>query len=230
MIADPSPRTPSPSKKRLLIVDDHPIMRQGLQQLLSDDAHLEVAALADSAAQAVTELRARAFDLAIIDISLRGVSGLDLLKEIQTHWPEMPVLVLSMHDELLYAERALRAGALGYVMKQEPTECIVAAIHCVLGGRPYVSEAIKGRLAGAAPMGESPRAGSGPIKVLSGRELEVFRLIGRGWGTRAIAEEMHLSVKTVETYRAHIKEKLKLKDAPDLMRHAVNWVNSQEAL
>ncbi len=192
---------------------------------------LHVCGQAKDAAQALEALHAKPFDLVILDISLRGVSGIDLLKDIRIHWPKLPVLVLSMHDEMLYAERALRAGARGYVMKQEATENIVAAVRRVLAGHLYVSDAVNSRMLNKLLDGgtDGNKSGGGNlIDLLSNRELEVFQFIGRGHGTRMIATEMHVSVKTVETYRAHIKEKLKLKTAPELMRFAVHWSNEQD--
>ena len=213
---------------RLLIVDDHPLMRRGLAQLLSLEPDLTVRAQASSSAEALALLRAQPFELVIADISLTGVSGLDLLKDIRTHWPKLPVLMLSMHDEMLYAERMLRAGARGYVSKQSSVDCILTAIRRVLGGQIYVSEEVNGRILGQLVKGETSVAGQDSVvKLLSNRELEVLQFIGRGRGTREIAAEMHVSVKTVETYRAHIKEKLKLKTAPELMRFAVDWVSHQ---
>ena len=227
--ADPSP--PTTAARHLLIVDDHPILRGGLVQLLAGEPDLSVTGQADNAAQALAALHARPFDLIILDISLRGVSGIDLLKDLRIHWPKLPVLVLSMHDETLYAERALRAGARGYVMKQEAPENILAAIRRVLAGHFYVSEAINARmlnkLLDGATAAASDNGRSHVIDRLSNRELEVFQFIGRGQGTREIASEMHVSVKTIETYRAHIKEKLQLKTAPELMRFAVNWMTQQ---
>ena len=223
----------SSARHRLLIVDDHPITRQGLAHLLEREPDLSAAAQAEDAAQALNVLHAQPFDLMILDISLRGVSGIDLLKDIRIHWPKLPVLVLSMHDETLYAERALRAGARGYVMKQEAVESIVGAIRRMLAGHLYVSETINGRmlhrLLDASSM-EGPKPGSNVIDLLSNRELEVFQFIGRGHGTREIATEMHVSVKTIETYRAHIKEKFQLKTATELMRFAVNWVGQQDGV
>jgi len=222
---------PTVHQRRLLIVDDHPIMRKGLAQLFAAEPDLAVGSQAEDAAQALAALHAQPYDLMILDISLRGVSGIDLLKDIRIHWPKLPVLVFSMHDETLYAERALRAGARGYVMKQETTQNILAAVRRVLDGHLYVSEAVNGRmlhkLLGGGGADGAGQGGGNVIDLLSNRELEVFQLIGRGHGTRDIATEMHVSVKTIETYRAHIKEKLRLKTAPELMRFAVNWVNQQ---
>ena len=215
--------------RRLLVVDDHPVTRRGLAELLANEPDLAVAGNAASAAEALIQLRAAAFDLAIVDISLRGVSGIDLLKDLKIHWPKMPVLVFSTHDELLYAERALHAGARGYVMKQEPPERIIVAVRHVLNGGLYLSEPVNARILGKMLHG-SRDAGtpSNVIDLLSNRELEVFRLLGRGRGTRDIAQEMHVSVKTVETYRAHIKQKLQLTTAPELMRVAIEWLHAAE--
>ena len=213
---------------RLLIVDDHPLMRRGLAQLLSLEPNLTVHAQASSSAEALALLHAQPFDLVIADVSLNGVSGLDLLKDIKTLWPKLPVLMLSMHDEMLYAERMLRAGARGYVSKQASADCILTAIRRVLSGQIYVSEEVSGRLLGQLVRGETnSESKDSVVNLLSNRELEVLQFIGRGRGTRDIAAEMHVSVKTVETYRAHIKEKLKLKTAPELMPFAVDWVSHQ---
>ena len=164
----------------------------------------------------------------IADVTLSGVSGLDLLKDIKLQWPRLPVLMFSMHDELLYAERVLRAGARGYVSKQAEADCILSAIRRVLSGQIYVSEEVSGQILGKLVAGETNSDGKDSVvNLLSNRELEVLQFIGRGRGTREIAAEMHVSVKTVETYRAHIKEKLKLRSAPELMRFAVDWVGHQ---
>ncbi len=221
--------TPPLDSRRLLIVDDHPVMRSGLAELIQSEPNLTVAANAASAAEALVHLRAATFDLAIIDITLQGVSGIDLLKDLQIHWPRMPVLVFSTHDELLYAERALQVGARGYVMKQEKPERIVNAIRQVLAGGLYLSDAVNTRILGKMLHGNrNAEVPGGVIDLLSNRELEVFRLIGRGRGTRDIAQEMHVSVKTVETYRAHIKRKLHLTTAPELMRVAIEWFHVAE--
>ena len=213
---------------RLLIVDDHPLMRRGLAQLLSLEPDLVVSAQAGSSAEALATLHAQPFELVIADVSLSGVSGLDLLKDIKALWPQLPVLMLSMHDEMLYAERMLRAGARGYVSKQASADCILKAIRRVLSGQIYVSEEVSGRILGQLVSGEgNGESKDSVVNLLSNRELEVLQFIGRGRGTRDIAAEMHVSVKTVETYRAHIKEKLKLKTAPELMRFAVDWVSHQ---
>ncbi len=222
----PNPHT-NGARRRLLVVDDHPIIRRGLALLLDQEADLIVAGEAGTPAQALTELRIHPFDLAIVDISLPGVSGVDLLNDLKIHWPHLPVIMLSIHDEMIYAERALRAGARGYLMKQESPANIVAAIRRVLAGQVYVSEAVNTRILGRLTTGGKPPGGL-LVDALSNRELEVFQLIGRGRGTREIAHDMHVSVKTVETYRAHIKNKLQLKSAPEMTRFAVEWVSQQQ--
>ena len=213
-------------RKRILIVDDHPIVRRGLAELVDQQAGLVVSGQAEDAHQAMEAIRAQEPDMVIVDISLKETSGLELIKDIKTRHPGLPVLTLSMHDESLYAERALRAGAKGYIMKQQATEELVMAIRKVLDGQVYVSDTIAAKMVRKL-VGSGPDAGASAIDRLSDRELEVFRLIGEGHGTRQIAERLHLSVKTIETYRAHIKEKLDLADSAELLKHAIQWVKSQ---
>lgn len=222
------------TKSRLLIVDDHPVMRQGLTQLLNQEPDLHVCSQASTAAQGLEAARRLQPDLAVVDISLKGASGLDLIKDLRSFLPKLPVLVLSMHDENIYAERALRAGARGFIMKGEATETIVTAIRRILAGHIHVSEAMSAHLvhklvSGAAADNNTHRGSGSMVDKLSDRELQVLGLIGRGKGTRAIAGELHISVKTVETYRAHLKGKLHLKNAPELVRFAVEWVNREDA-
>ncbi len=220
-------RTPSRAEKRgVLIVDDHPIVRQGLAQLIDQEHDLHVCGQAQDAHEAMQAIRKLSPDLAVVDISLKDTSGIELIKDIKVHHPGLPVLTLSMHDEGIYAERALRAGARGYVMKQEATERVVTAIRRVLSGEMYVSEGVAAKMVSKLVAGPAQTGGS-PVDRLSDRELQVFRLIGTGYGTREMAEQLHLSVKTIETYRAHIKEKLGLIDANELLRTAINWVNAE---
>ena len=216
------------NEKKILIVDDHPIVRRGLTELINQEKDLVVSGQAEDAYQAMEAIRAQKPDMAIIDISLKGTSGLELIKDIKTQYPSLPVLTLSMHDEFLYAERALRAGAKGYIMKQQATEDLIMAIRKVLGGHVYVSDTVGTKML-TSLLGAGPEAGASAVDRLSDRELEVFGLIGLGHGTRQIAERLHLSVKTVETYRAHIKKKLNLANAAELLRYAIQWVNSQSA-
>jgi DNA-binding NarL/FixJ family response regulator len=208
-------------------VDDHPITREGLARLINHERDMEVCGQANTAAKAVTDIEPMKPDLVVVDVSLTtGASGLELIKDLVARHPRLRMLALSTHDEALYAERALRAGAKGYVMKQEPTEKVMAAIRQVLDGGIFLSDAMKDRL-----LRKITQSGSAPsaseIERLSDRELEVYRLIGQGRGTRQIADELHLSMSTVETYRTHIKEKLHLSSAPELVRRAVEWVHSQ---
>jgi DNA-binding NarL/FixJ family response regulator len=210
------------SKKRILVVDDHPIVRQGLVLLINREPDLVVCGEAEEAMGAMHVLASARPELLIVDISLNGPDGLDLLKSVRTTHPTLPVLILSMHDESIYAERALRAGANGYIMKQEATEKVLVAVRRILNGEIYVSDRIANRMLKLYITGSGTLRNSS-IADLSDRELEVFRLIGEGHGTRQIAEELHLSVKTVESYQAHIKEKLSLRSARELMQHAIQW-------
>ncbi len=209
-------------KKRIMVVDDHPIVRQGLALLINREPDLVVCGEAEEAMGARHVLASARPDVLIVDISLNGPDGLDLLKNIRATHPALPVLMLSMHDEAIYAERALRAGANGYIMKQEATEKVLVALRRILGGEIYVSDRIANRMLRHYVTGSGTVRNSS-IADLSDRELEVFRLIGDGHGTRQIAEELHLSIKTVESYQAHIKEKLSLRSARELMQHAIQW-------
>ena len=211
--------------KRILIVDDHPMMRTGLGQLIDNEPDLKVCAEADTAGQAIDLVAKQKFDLALLDISLPDKSGLELIKDIRSLRPEMPVLVVSMHDEMIYAERVLRAGGRGYIMKQEGGEKFLLAIRQVLAGQIFVSEKMSARILEVFSGRHTDKSIS-PVRNLSDREFEVFQLIGQGIGTRAIADQLHLSVKTVEVHRANIKEKLSLKTATELVRYAVRWVDS----
>ncbi len=215
-----------PAKTRVFVVDDHPIVRQGLSQLINREADLMVCGEAESARTALEKLPQAEPDIVIVDVSLDGPDGIELLKTIRTREAKLPVLMLSMHDESLYAERALRAGANGYIMKQEATERVLVAIRQILSGEVYISDRIAQKLVHQFISGSGPAKRTG-MEQLTDRELEVFRLVGQGHGTRQIAEELHLSVKTVESYYAHIKEKLSLKNARELVQHAVQWMTKQ---
>ena len=214
-------------KSRVFVVDDHPIVRQGLALLINREADLTVCGEAEDAQSAVQAVAASNPDIMVVDISLNGPDGLDLLKDIRTRYPELPVLILSMHDESIYAERALRAGAQGYIMKQEATEKVLVALRRILSREIYVSEHIANRMLQRYIGGPSSGRPS-TIADLTDRELEVFRLIGEGHSTRQIAEELHISVKTVESYQAHIKEKLSLRSARELVQHAIQWSTSEK--
>ena len=212
---------------RIVIVDDHPLFRKGLEQLInsSDDA-FRICGEAGDAAEGMTVIRQLKPDLAIVDLSLPGANGIELIKNIRAEFPKLPVLILSMHDESLYALRALRAGAQGYVMKQEALENVVVAIREVLAGKPYLSQDMSAKLITNFASGTNQ---ANPTDKLSDRELEILELIGKGRDVREIAKALHISSKTVETHRAHIKEKLNLKNARQVTRFAVQWLEGQAA-
>jgi DNA-binding NarL/FixJ family response regulator len=209
------------SRTRILIVDDHPIVRLGIRQMLAAEPDLEVSGEADSADEARRSIRSARPDLVIVDLSLAEGTGLDLIRSFRESLPGLPVLVLSMHDEALFADRVLRAGARGYIMKREAITGLVGAIRQVLSGRIYVSEGMAQAV--LERLGHEATAPDNPLASLTDRELEVFDLIGRGQSTGAIAEQLGVSIKTIETYRSNIKTKLNLKDATDLIRFAATW-------
>jgi DNA-binding NarL/FixJ family response regulator len=209
-------------KRTVFVVDDHPLLRQGLALLINQQRDLEVCGEAEEAQAAMQAISQKTPDIMIVDISLNGPDGLDLLKNIRVSYPDLPILILSMHDEAIYAERALRARANGYIMKQEATEKVLIAVRRILGGEVYLSDRMANKML-QQYIGGSPAALHSRISTLSDRELEVFCLIGEGRGTREIAEELHLSIKTVETYQAHIKEKLRLHSGRELIQHAIQW-------
>ncbi len=210
-------------KKKVIIVDDHPLMRKGLALTLSMEGGLDVCAQAESAEEALDMLPEANPDVAVVDISLPGMSGLELIKHLHIFNADLKIIVVSRHDEALYAERAIRAGARGYVMKLEAGEVIVDAVNKVLMGGIYVSPEINERLLMGILSGKNTSTNS-PLELLSDRELEVFELTGNGMATRDIAERLHLSVKTVESYRARIKNKMGLQNATELLQHAIQWV------
>lgn len=226
MPAKTTPSADKRSKRIVLIVDDHPVVRQGLAQLISQEKDLEVRGYAEDAFQAMQAIKDVRPDMVVVDISLKDTSGMDLIKDMKIQYPDLPILILSMHDESLYAERALRAGAKGYIMKHEATERVITAIRRVLAGQIYVSDTMAAKMVSKLATGAAAQNIS-PVERLSDRELEVFRLIGEGHKTRDVADKLHLSVKTIETYRAHIKEKLGFKDGNELFRFAVEWVSSE---
>jgi DNA-binding NarL/FixJ family response regulator len=214
-------------KAKVLLVDDHPLVREWLANLINQQADLEVCGEADSAPQALQILGEAHPEVAIVDISMEGGSGIELIKNIKARRPNVMVIVLSMHDEALYAERALRAGARGYIMKREATKRVLQAIRCVLDGKLYLSDKMAMTMASKFVEGRPKKAGFA-IDNLSDRELEVFHLLGRGFSTRHIADELHVSFKTVQSFCARIKEKLNLVNAAELIREAVLWHDSQE--
>ena len=213
------------AKHRVFLVDDHPIVLTGFTLMLNAQPDIEVCGTASSAEEGVERFLASKPDLVITDITLPGRSGLDLLKDIIAMKPAQRVLVVSMHDELLYAERAIRAGARGFLMKEAGSEKMLAAIRHVLAGNIYVSDRIQAKILNSmhAP---SQRASESPVEKLSDREFEVFRLLGEGRTTKEIADQLHLSGKTVAVHRGHIKEKLEVKSATELMHTAVRWVEA----
>jgi DNA-binding NarL/FixJ family response regulator len=237
----PKPRVPEPTsaalktvapepagsaRKRILIVDDHPFMRAGLAQLIDKQPDLQVCGEAGDPGEALRVLGKVPTDLVLTDITMPGRSGIEFIKDVQAIHAGLPMLVVSMHDEVIYAERVLRAGARGYIMKEAGGENLLTAIRQVLGGQAYVSPNVSARILDNMS-GRRPRGSSSPIEKLSDREFEIFQLVGNGKSTRDIAKQLGLSPKTVDVHRANIKEKLGLKDATALVRHAVRWVESQ---
>jgi DNA-binding NarL/FixJ family response regulator len=215
-------------KRRVVIVDDHPMMRQGLAQLVNHETDLVTLCEADTAAQAIELINEHKPDLVLVDISLPDKNGLELIKDLRVYHPDLPVLVVSMHDEALYAERVLRAGGRGYIMKQEGGKLLMKAIRQVLSGQIYLSEKMSAKILEIFS-GRRAEAATSPAELLSDREFEVFQLIGEGKGTRQIAGHLHLSIKTVEVHRANIKQKLGLKTATDLVHYAIRWTESRPA-
>ena len=223
-----NPKCDLPDTKRIVIVDDHPLFRKGLEQLIHSDGAFVVCGEADDAAGAMDVIRKLNPDLAIVDLSLPGANGIELIKNIRAEFPKLPILVLSMHDESLYALRSLRAGAQGYVMKHEAMANVVQAIHEVFSGRPYLSLEMAAQVITKFAHGAS-EGEADPVDRLSDRELEILELIGKGTEVRQIAKRLHLSPKTVETHRAHIKDKLDLKNAREVARFAVQWIDGRGA-
>lgn len=216
-----------PAKQTIMIVDDHPLVCKGLEELIKSTRDLEVFAVAGDATQTVDTLRKRQPDLLLLDLSLPETSGLDFLKDLRSFFPELRVLVLSMHDENVHAERVLRAGACGYIMKQEPGEKVLEAIRCVLAGNVYASPSLLTRLLHKLTANGDFKQKAGSPETLADRELEVYSLIGEGLSSKEIAARLHLSPKTVQTYREHIKTKLELKNSVELTRSAVLWVKAE---
>jgi DNA-binding NarL/FixJ family response regulator len=215
-------------KAKVLLVDDHPILRQGLARLINQEADLIICGEAEDAGKAFEAVATLQPDIAMVDISLKGSNGIELIKNLKARYPNLPILVLSMHDESLYAERALRAGSLGYIMKEEASEQVLAAIRKVLTGEIFLSDKMKTRMLQCLANGRT-KVVTSPIEHLTDRELEVFRLIGEGRSTRQIAGQLHLSVRTVEAYREYIKTKLNLKNSTELVQHAFHWVHHEAA-
>ena len=215
-------------KIKVLLVDDHPILRAGLGRLINQEADMMICGEAEDGPTAFDLVGTLNPDIAVIDISLKGSNGIELVKNLKARYPELPTMVLSMHDESLYAERALRAGSLGYIMKEEAIGQVLVAIRKVLLGEIFLSEKMKSKMLQQMASGRG-KVVSSPIEQLTDRELEVFRLIGEGCSTRQIAGQLHLSVRTVEAYREYIKSKLSLKNATELVQHAFHWVHHEAA-
>ncbi len=221
-MSDPVP------KARIYLVDDHPLVRESLTNLIDQQPDMAVCGEADEAGRAMLGIAARQPDIAIMDISLKGSSGLELIKQVKARLPRVGIIVLSMHDEKLYAERCIRAGARGYVMKGESTKRIIVAIRQVLDGKLCLSESISAVLAEKF-IGKNSLGSETPLEDLSDRELEVFNLLGRGLETRQVADSLNVSIKTVQAYCARIKHKLRLSTATELMREAIRWHEQQSA-
>ncbi len=215
------------TKAKVVLVDDHPLVREWLANLINQQADLQVSGDAESAPKALQMIGEVQPDIAIVDLSMEGGSGLELIKDIKASHPEVVVIVLSMHDEAIYAERALRAGARGYIMKREATKRVLEAIRCVLGGKLYLSDKMAMMMAEKFVDGR-PKPEVSVVEILSDRELEVFQLLGRGYNTRQIADELHVSFKTVQSFCARIKEKLDFSNASELLREAVRWHDSRQ--
>src|SRR6185436_11969443 len=214
------------ARKRILLVDDHAVVRFGISQLINRQADLVVCGEEEDASKALDAITRLNPDLVIADLSLKDSSGLELMRNIKAQFPKLPILVVSVHDETIYAEMAFRAGALGYLMKQEALDKIPAAIRRVIDGSVYVSDTLAAKMLQQRVRGQTEPQES-PIKALSDRELEVFQLIGQWKKTKEIAQELHLSVKTIEYYREQIKRKLNLRDAGELTQHATSWVQRE---
>jgi len=216
------------TKRRILLVDDHPMTREGLAANINRQTDLEVCGEANNPAEAMAALAKLTPDLIVTDMTMPGRSGVEFVKDLHALRPDLPILVLSMHDEMLHAERVLRAGARGYLMKDAGSAKVLEVIRLVLSGQSYVSQQMSARLLDAVT-GRRPRGSTSPIEKLSDREFEVFRMLGSGKSTKEVAEALHLSPKTVDVHRGRIKQKLQLKDAASLIHHAVRWVETQAA-
>lgn len=217
------------SKKKVLIVDDHPITRQGMRMLIDQQPDFTVCGEADNAAYAMELATRLKPDLAIVDITLRTANGIELTKNLKAHSPDLLILIVSMHDEELFAERALRAGAKGYLMKHEASDQVTSALRRIVSGDIYVSERVQARMLSRMVNNRTGEVVS-PVESLSDREMEVFQLLGNGYSTRQIAERLNLSVKTIDSYREHLKLKLNLESGADLIRYAIQWVKSQDTV
>jgi DNA-binding NarL/FixJ family response regulator len=211
---------------RIYIVDDHPLVRQGLSQIVASEADMEICGEAEDSPAAIRGVGEANPDAIIVDISLKGANGLELIKNLKAIHEDIPILVFSMHDETIYAQRALRAGAKAYVMKKESPSKVVDAIRKIIQGEIYVSPSVADQVLHQIVSGPG-NVSTSPVDRLTDRELEVVQLIGRGLSSREVAESLHLSVKTIESHRAHVKEKLSLRNATELVQFSVQWVDQQ---
>ena len=209
-------------KSSIYIIDDHPLLVKGLSELINAQPDLEVTGTTGEWTEALEAFKKKLPDIVILDVTLKNANGIEVLKNLKVHFPNIRVLMLSMHDENLYALRALKAGAQGYIMKAAATEKVVQAIRQILSGELYLSD-VMAKKTMAQLVGRRKEPGASPLEDLSDRELEVFTMVGEGLTTRQIAEKLHLSVKTIETHKAHIKEKLNLQSATELVQHAIHW-------
>ncbi|HEY5914688.1 MAG TPA: response regulator transcription factor [Verrucomicrobiae bacterium] len=225
-MAQPKPTPAKDTRTRILLVDDHAVVRYGIAQLINREADLVVCGEEENASNALSAIERLKPGLVIADISLKDSSGLELMRNIKAQYSRLPVLVVSAHDESVYGEIAFRAGALGYLMKQEALEKIIVAIRRVLSGNIYVSDALAAKMLQQQISGKTNLQDS-PVKSLSDRELEVFQMIGQWKKTSEIAQELHLSIKTIEYYREQIKHKLNLKNSAELTQHATSWVERE---
>ncbi|HKP97286.1 MAG TPA: response regulator transcription factor [Fibrobacteria bacterium] len=216
------------TKARIYLVDDHPLVLSGLANLIREQPDMSVVGEADDAQKAMEGFKATSPDIALVDISLKGMDGLELIKHAKARFPSLAILVLSMHDESLYAERAIRAGAGGYIMKQEAAEKVVVAVRRILDGETYLSDKMYSHLA-RRMAGGAERGGISPLRQLSDRELEIFNLMGNGRRIKEIAENLGISTKTVETHCAHLRKKLNLKGSVELMQFAIRWHHSRQS-
>lgn len=222
----PSSSSSAPKSTRILLVDDHPMVRERLGEIISREPDLSVCGEAEDRHEALEIIAAAQPDLVIVDLTLKSSDGLELIKDIHARWPRQLMLVVSMHDESLYAERVVRAGALGYITKQEATRNILQAIRRVLAGTVYLNEKIASRILSRLGA-QAAVAANSPADLLTDRELQVFELTGRGRSIRQIATQLHIGVKTVETYRARIRDKLKLESSSEMLQLAIKWAHEQ---
>ncbi len=216
------------SQSNVLIVDDHPIIRQGLAQLIDNETDLRVSIEAENSSQAMEVIKDSHPDIAVLDLSMGNNSGLGLIEDMTTLHPEIKILVLSMHDESLYAERCLRAGAKGYIMKSEPPKKVITAIRLILKGGTHLSDEMRNRFLNKFVSGR-PETSSSAVALLSNRELEVFQLLGKGMKARKISEQLNLSVKTVETHIERTKKKMNLNSTHEVAIHAINWLATESS-